>query len=87
MSKNIKIFILGCLTILFYDLVIRPRPDFNVGDCSKDKLHGDYRKVTKVREYVYNYCKFVDNKCDQHFFMRIKDYDRLMEKTECPEAK
>ena len=64
------------------------QPKYKVDDCVKDQIHGDVRKVTVVRDWVYNYCKMRDNKCsEKKFSMRIKDFDRIMKPTTCPEAK
>lgn len=73
------------LGVFLFDYFGRPTPDYKVGECAIDKIHGDKRKVTEVREYIYKYCKIVDNKCNNYYSMRIKDFDRIMERRECQE--
>lgn len=61
----------------------KPNPKYEVGDCVVDKIHDDKRKVTNVGRYIYNYCKIRNNKCSDGYSMRIKDFDRIMNKTSC----
>lgn len=87
MSKSMFYVILGIMLLIGADFFIKPDPKYKVNECAIDQIHGDTRKITKVKEYIYNYCKLVDNKCDKYYLMRIKDFDRIMEKTNCKETK
>ena len=88
----IKLFILFFLiamptSIGVYNYLKAPIPQYKVGECSKDQIHEDVRKILKVKAYIYYYCKIVDNKCGKRYFMKIKDFDRIMIKAECKEKK
>lgn len=56
---------------------------FKVNECVTDSIKHETRKVLKVGPYIYNYCKMSDNICVKGYSMRIKDFDRIMIKTEC----
>lgn len=77
-----------CGVLMLVDYHRSKKPQFKVGQCAKDSIHEKTRKVTQVRTWVYNYCLMRDNKCsEKQYSMRIKDFDRLMKLTKCPEAK
>jgi len=86
-SEIIFILVITTIAGIAIKYSLPPIPQYRVGECSKDLIHGDVRKIEKVDLYVYNYCKIVDNKCDRKYFMRIKDFDRIMVKIKCPEDK
>ena len=81
-----NLLILSILILLTADFS-GPSHKFKEGECGQDRIHEDVRKVTKVREFVYYYCKISDNKCIKGYSMRVKDFDRIMKKVDCKEKK
>ena len=79
--KNISRLIL--LLIIAFSLI--PSRRFNVDDCVKDPIHMYIRKIKEIDKFIYKYTILSNNyNKDQVFFMRIKDFDRIMNKTKCP---
>ena len=79
------LFICGVLVLVDYHRQTKPR--FKVGDCVRDSIQNRVRKVRDVGSWVYKYCLMRDNECsDKKYTMRIKDFDRLMQPTACPEV-
>lgn len=62
----------------------RSTPDFNKDECAKDPIHGDVRKITRVRSFIYEY---VLPGSDRKLMMRIKDFDKIMVSVSCEEFK
>lgn len=56
-------------------------PRFKQGDCAIDQLQKRTRRVTKVREFVYEY-SFID--VDKVHTMRISQFDKIMRSKKCP---
>ncbi len=73
------------LTAIVIKYNLPPEPQYKAGECSKDQIHEDTRKVEEVLPYIYKYCLIVDNECNRKFSMRITDFDRIMIKVKCPE--
>ncbi len=87
-SKALLIsFMIASLVFVVSSRDLGDKPKYKKGDCVEDLEASRVRKVRLVREYVYNYCLMRDNVCEGEFSMRIRDFDRLMNKTDCPEEK
>lgn len=90
MNKDTKRMLFYIATILLgfalFDYIGKPDPKYKINECAKDQIHNDLRKVTKVGRYIYNYCKIRDNECGRGYSMRIKDFDRIMVKSDCKGA-
>lgn len=87
LTRYFSIIALLCGGYMLYDYSSKNVPKFKKDQCAKDSIQENTRKVTLVREWVYNYCLIRDNKCSKkQYSMRIKDFDRIMKSVKCPEA-
>lgn len=62
-------------------------PKYKIGECAKDQLLEQIRKIEKVDKFKYEYALFhqpTKKYIKPLFFMRIRDFDRIMIKVECP---
>lgn len=80
-------FLISLLLGIIVNKVIKYQPRFKVNQCGKDSIQKYTRKVKSIDTFIYRYCIFKNEKCEGNFNMRLKDFDRLMIKTKCPEAK